>query len=113
MDTHGKHLILDIWLEEEIEFLKLKNIIANLLLRHKQMIVGFSSWDFYPGGNSAVFLLAASHASIHTYPEHKYLSFDLYSCDKKLDIKRFKIDILKEMKCINKSQSKILLRGYK
>ncbi len=32
------------------------------------------------GGRTALILLSTSHASIHTWPEHRYASFDLYSC---------------------------------
>ena len=33
-------------------------------------------------GFSAVILLSESHASLHTYPEHGWLAFDLFSCGK-------------------------------
>ena len=35
---------------------------------------------FPGGGRTALLLLSASHASIHTWPEHRYVSVDLYSC---------------------------------
>lgn len=35
---------------------------------------------FPNGGRTALVLLSQSHASIHTWPEHHYVSFDLYSC---------------------------------
>jgi S-adenosylmethionine decarboxylase proenzyme len=37
---------------------------------------------FPNGGRTALVLLSQSHASIHTWPEHRYASFDLYSCRK-------------------------------
>ena len=31
-------------------------------------------------GFTGVYILSESHAVIHTYPEHGYLAFDLFSC---------------------------------
>ncbi|MBI4449328.1 adenosylmethionine decarboxylase [Candidatus Woesearchaeota archaeon] len=35
---------------------------------------------FPEGGITAILLLAESHISIHTYPEHRYAAIDLFSC---------------------------------
>lgn len=35
---------------------------------------------FSPHGLSGVFILSESHFSIHTWPEHKYIAVDLFSC---------------------------------
>ncbi|MGY6645996.1 MAG: adenosylmethionine decarboxylase [Salinarimonas sp.] len=32
------------------------------------------------GGVTGVFLLAESHASYHSYPEHRYLAVDFFTC---------------------------------
>ena len=39
--------------------------------------------DFHGGGFTTMFLLSESHASLHSYPEHGYLAFDLFSCGDK------------------------------
>lgn len=36
--------------------------------------------EFFPQGYAAVMLLAESHASIHTYPEHKACFVDIFTC---------------------------------
>ena len=36
--------------------------------------------DFEPQGFTSLVLLSESHASIHTYPEHNTLYFQIYSC---------------------------------
>jgi S-adenosylmethionine decarboxylase len=38
-------------------------------------------------GFSGVVIIAESHISLHTYPEKRFLTFDIYSC-KKFDIER-------------------------
>ncbi len=51
---------------------------AALLGRHR--ILKNLSYSFKPEGATIVLLLAESHLSIHTYPEHAFTSVDLYSC---------------------------------
>ncbi len=36
--------------------------------------------QFIPHGLTVVYILQESHAVIHTYPEHGYISFELFSC---------------------------------
>ncbi len=36
--------------------------------------------DFRPQGLTAVWILEESHFTIHTYPEHNYISADCYTC---------------------------------
>lgn len=45
-------------------------------------IVGQAEHQFPGGGEgfTGCFLLSESHAILHTYPEHGYLAFDLFSC---------------------------------
>jgi S-adenosylmethionine/arginine decarboxylase-like enzyme len=43
-------------------------------------ILGENDYEFYPQGCSFIFLLSESHLSVHTFPEKKYLAFDLYTC---------------------------------
>lgn len=45
---------------------------ATILARHQVL--------FEPDGLTAVYLLSESHASIHTYPEHRSCFVDLFTC---------------------------------
>ena len=38
------------------------------------------TFDFQEGGVSGFVLLAESHISIHTWPEHHYAAIDIYTC---------------------------------
>jgi len=40
---------------------------------------------FQPQGYTFLFLLSESHLSVHTFPEKKYISFDLYTCREYVD----------------------------
>ena len=41
---------------------------------------------FHPWGVSAVVVMVGSHLSIHTWPEYKYATIDLYAGDDVIDI---------------------------
>lgn len=44
-------------------------------------IVARTFHRFAPHGVSGVLVLAQSHATIHTWPEHGYAAVDVFSCD--------------------------------
>ena len=43
-------------------------------------LLKLSSHQFHPQGVTAVGLLAESHLSIHTWPEHGYAAVDVFTC---------------------------------
>lgn len=43
-------------------------------------MVGEHFYQFHPVGVTGVVLLAESHLAIHTWPEHGFVSIDLYVC---------------------------------
>jgi S-adenosylmethionine decarboxylase len=45
----------------------------------------FIAHKFEPQGVSAVLILAESHISIHSWPEHKNAAIDIYTCGSKAD----------------------------
>lgn len=52
-------------------------------------VLDFSQWVFPPDGLTMVFLLSESHASIHTYPEHRSCFVDLFTCGDKCSAQQF------------------------
>jgi len=110
MNTEGKHILLDIWLKKNIPWRKLKNILASVLIKYKLLILGFQEWEYYPQGNSGVFLIGTSHASVHVYNEHKYITVDIYSCNPSLDDKNIIKDFLGRLP-VKFVDTKILSRG--
>ena len=66
--------------------------------------------EFSPYGITGVLVIAESHISIHTWPEHKYAAVDIFSCGNKVDCNKI-IDYLKDkLKCKN-CRSKNIKRG--
>ena len=71
---------------------KLEDALLRALKQDRFTILERASHVFNPHGYTLVILLAESHASIHTYPEHDSLFFYLYSCRGEEDgIKTYKI----------------------
>ncbi|MDP2934626.1 MAG: S-adenosylmethionine decarboxylase [bacterium] len=59
---------------------KLEEALLWALNKDRFTILEKASHVFKPNGFTLMVLLAESHVSIHTYPEHGSLYFGLYSC---------------------------------
>lgn len=73
-------------------------------------LISKSCHTFAGGGFTGLFLLAESHASIHTYPEHKSCFLDIFTCG--ISCRPEELDNLMRVYLqAGKSESKIVLRG--
>ena len=77
----GQHLVADLW---DCDFLcdgsKIKSIMVKAAQAANATVL--ESWihDFPGGGLTGVVLLAESHISIHTWPDHGYAAVDIFMC---------------------------------
>ncbi len=62
----------------------------------KATIVKTTFHHFNPHGVSGVVVIAESHFSVHTWPEHGYAAIDFFSCSEDVDVDRA-IEYLKEV----------------
>jgi S-adenosylmethionine decarboxylase proenzyme len=102
--TAGKHLISDLKNIQNIELLNdlksLKQLCEHICFLNNFSILGMLEHAFHPEGFSFIFLLSESHMSIHTFPEKRFVSFDLYTCrqydnnDVYLNIHKMLVDAL-------------------
>jgi S-adenosylmethionine decarboxylase len=53
---------------------------------------------FPPHGFTAVALLAESHASIHTYPEHSACFVDIFTCGSHCDVEAFDAELRRHLR---------------
>jgi|JI8StandDraft_1071087.scaffolds.fasta_scaffold82157_2 S-adenosylmethionine decarboxylase proenzyme len=60
--------------------LTLQHACLQLVTASGLTIVGERFYQFDPVGVTGVVLLAESHLAIHTWPEHGFVSIDLYVC---------------------------------
>lgn len=86
----GKHIITDIKLKRNSEFLTdvTKGVLFlrqwtgfnNHTILHEYSKVFPSRYDNEEGGYTCIIVLSESHMSIHTYPEFQKIAIDFYSC---------------------------------
>lgn len=83
MYTRGQHLLMDIWYDQDID-----TIVGDVceLVRNNFKVVETAVHDFEPQGRTLVYILSESHFTIHTYPEHNYISLDIYICNPEYDL---------------------------
>lgn len=87
-ETFGRHILLDAW---DVEFEKLNDLplIRRVMMRAAitcgATIVKTAFQRFPRQGLSGVVVLAESHISVHTHPEHNYASFDIFTCGSTID----------------------------
>ncbi|CAA0195758.1 S-adenosylmethionine decarboxylase proenzyme [Tenacibaculum maritimum] len=49
-------------------------------------VVNTTIHEFSPIGISGVIVIKESHIAIHTWPEHKYVALDFFTCNKSFDL---------------------------
>ena len=79
----GKHLLIDFW---GAKYLTDAQVIQSTLESAARaagaVLLHTHLHQFGGGGITGVALLAESHISIHTWPEHDYAAFDVFMCGK-------------------------------
>lgn len=79
----GKHLILEVYnVNYELldDLTAISEVSEAAIKRANMTILNTFTHQFTPHGVSAIFALAESHVSIHTFPEHGSLTADAYTC---------------------------------
>lgn len=111
----GRHCLLDIYIQDR-EWLKNQQIVEHLLhlaAQAAQAHVLTSHFHTFggEGGITGVLLLAESHISIHTWPEHNYAAVDIFICGK-LSINAA-ISVFQQKLANARIEVRLLERGYK
>lgn len=82
----GKHLVCDMWGVDDIPN-KGESVIRILKYAAKKAnatSLEHTYHEFQPSGVTAVLLLSESHISLHSWPEHNYVSIDVFTCGEKV-----------------------------
>jgi S-adenosylmethionine decarboxylase proenzyme len=108
MDTRSQHLIFDAICERDItdaDIDAIKQIIETNLTVVKKVEHKFS-----PHGETIVFILSESHFTIHTYPEHRYITMDIYVCNLNTNLEEI-VGLISKKVPFEKMDARILERG--
>ncbi len=83
MDALGRHLLLELreCNKAVLDDLKyLENALVSAAREAGATVIDKSFHQFAPQGVSGVVLIAESHLSLHTWPEHAYAAVDIFTC---------------------------------
>ena len=60
----------------------LQHLVARILSLMQLRGIGEPLWHVFPdpGGLTGLVMLAESHLSVHTFPEHRYVAINVYCC---------------------------------
>lgn len=108
MDVQSQHLLVDVWLERELSPEMIQDICD--VIENNLTVIKKTKHQFEPIGETIVFILGESHFSLHTYPEHNYLTMDIYVCNRDVDLE----SILKKIQAclpIKHQEYKFVTRG--
>jgi S-adenosylmethionine/arginine decarboxylase-like enzyme len=108
MDTRSQHLLFDAVLEKDLTSADVDHI--KQVIEKNLTVVNKIEHKFTPHGETIVFILAESHFSLHTYPENKFISLDIYVCNMETDLKKI-IKEISEVVSFEKIDQKFLARG--
>ena len=86
MKALGQHLVIELYDCERKTLSKVDEVQAIMIeaaQAAKATIIDSIFHRFTPYGVSGVVVIAESHFAIHTWPEHRYASIDLFTCGAK------------------------------
>jgi S-adenosylmethionine decarboxylase len=86
MNALGRHFLIELWEADNLD----KPEIGEEALVETVRATGGTLLDtrFVPfpnGGYSGVCIIAESHVTIHTWPEHGYAAVDMFTCGPNMD----------------------------
>ncbi len=112
--THlGEHYILELYgceasLTNDIS--RLEEMMLEAVRIAKATLVNVFFHQFSPHGVSGTIVIAESHFNIHTWPEHRFMAIDLFTCGDTLDATAAK-DFLVKASGASSHEYKVLKRG--
>lgn len=82
---NGKHFLVNFYLCRDLDDTELYAFCQKVCIEEGLTVVGSTYHQFEPQGATFALLLAESHLSVHTWPEHNSIAFDLYVCNHSRD----------------------------
>ncbi len=108
MDTRSQHLLFDAVLDRDLTQDDVNHI--KLVIEKNLTVVDRIEHKFTPQGETIVFILSESHFTLHTYPENRFISLDVYICNTETNLKKI-VNEISSVVSFEKIDQKILSRG--
>ncbi len=84
IQSAGIHLLIDFWEAKNIDSVSFcEKALAKAVKDCGATLLKMNLHKFSPQGVSGVAVIAESHISIHTWPEHDYAALDVFVCGDK------------------------------
>ncbi len=82
----GRHLVVELWeCQENLNNPEaIRKALVEAVRRSGATLIDVQVHTFNPHGVSGVAVIAESHISLHTWPEHKYVALDVFTCGEKV-----------------------------
>ncbi|MBN2358683.1 MAG: adenosylmethionine decarboxylase [Deltaproteobacteria bacterium] len=83
MQKLGTHVLVELWQADPVQLDDLEWVRRGLLqaaAAARCTVVGQAFHRYAPQGVSGVVVVAESHISVHTWPEHGYAAIDIFTC---------------------------------
>lgn len=90
---------------------EVQDILITAAKKADATIVEVAFHEFSPFGISGMVVIAESHLSIHTWPEHDYAAVDIFTCGKVLKPGKAVAYLIEKFQCKNPSVVE-LKRGF-
>jgi len=87
--TLGRHIILEMWgcSRNTINSTEaVKEALVNVTRAINATLVDVMCHHFSPYGVTGIAILAESHISVHTWPEHEYAAVDIFICGNDINL---------------------------
>jgi S-adenosylmethionine decarboxylase proenzyme len=89
---------------------KIVNALKKIVKESKLGLIKIITHEYEPQGVTGIAIIKESHIAIHSWPEHNFLSIDIFSCSKKsLNLEKIISDAKNIFKA-NKATYKIISR---
>ena len=108
MDTRSQHLLFDAVLDRDLTEADVEHI--KFVIEKNLTVVDRIDYKFTPQGQTIVFILSESHFTLHTYPENRFISLDIYICNMETNLKKI-VNEISSVVSFEKVDQKILARG--
>lgn len=82
----GRHLVVELWgCQENLnDSQAIRKALVEAVRRAGATLIDVQVHTFNPHGVSGIAVIAESHISLHTWPEHGYVALDVFTCGEKV-----------------------------